>query len=80
MRTKGFVKLLATGILILLIIQVSVNLYNNRSVFDISSWTEKCILCNFENIHHCNLCKSGQRKCPFCGVEFNNQSKKNTHE
>lgn len=63
---RKIIKLIAAGIVLLLIIQVSINLYNNRSVFDISLWTEKCILCNFENRHHCHLCISGYRKCPFC--------------
>ena len=44
--------------------------YINRSSiypsFDFSWLTEKCILCNFENRHHCNICRSKHRQCPFC--------------
>lgn len=73
---KKITKLLIAGIMFLLVISVFVNLYNNRSVFDISSWADKCILCNFENRHHCNLCKDGQRNCPFCGIELTKQKER----
>lgn len=51
---KKITKLLIAGIMFLLVIGVVANLYNNRSVFDISSWADKCFLCNFEDRHHCN--------------------------
>jgi len=63
---KKIAKLFVTGIILLLFMQIGWNLFNNRSIFDISSWTEKCIFCNFENRHHCHLCWSSQRQCPFC--------------
>lgn len=63
---KKIAKLFVAGIILLLFMQVGWNLYNNRSIFDVSSWTEKCIFCNFENRHHCHLCASKHRRCIFC--------------
>ena len=37
---------------------------------DLSWLTEKCFLCNFENRHNCNLCKSKQRRCPLFNTFF----------
>ena len=63
---KKIAKLFVAGMIILICVQVGLNLYNNRSIFDVSSWSEKCIFCNFENRHHCHLCVSSYRQCPFC--------------
>ena len=38
--------------------------------FNFSWLTEKCFLCNFENRHNCNLCKSKHRLCPLCNNLF----------
>ena len=74
---KKILKLIAAGIVLLLIIQVSINLYNNRSIFDISSLSEKCIFCGFEDRHHCLRCLSDHRQCPICDRSFqpNNNGK-----
>lgn len=63
---KKVAKLFVTGIILLLFMQIGWNLYNNRSIFDVSSWTEKCIFCYFENRHNCNICRLRHRQCPFC--------------
>ena len=76
---KRIAKIFVAGIIIPLFVQVGWNLYNNRSIFDISSWTEKCIFCNFENRHHCHLCASEHRRCLFCDHFVTNQANKN-HE
>lgn len=74
---KRVVKLFVAAIILLLFVQVGWNLYNNRSILDISSWSEKCIFCNFENRHHCNLCMFGKRQCLFCDTTQNMGKKRN---
>lgn len=56
------------GLAMLMMVMCSAYVYRNSiiSLFDLSSVTKKCLICNFENRHHCNLCKAGQRQCPFC--------------
>ena len=54
------------ALLILAIYPAYVYRYSIFSLFELSFITEKCLICNFENRHHCNLCKAGQRQCPFC--------------
>lgn len=64
------------GLASILVILSALYLYHDRvlSFFNLSWITEKCILCNFENRHHCNRCLSSQEQCPFCdkSVQFNN--------
>lgn len=56
------------GLAMLILVMCSAYVYRNSiiSLFDLSFISEKCLVCNFENRHHCNLCKAGQRQCPFC--------------
>jgi len=50
-----------------LLVSVVVVYLNRDSIISyISSCMEKCIFCNYENRHHCNICKSKHRQCPFC--------------
>lgn len=56
------------GLAMLILVMCSAYVYRKSviSLFDLSFITEKCLVCNFQNRHHCNLCKAEQRQCPFC--------------
>lgn len=56
------------GFVLIVLVIYSVFSFKDSILFylDLSGIKEKCIFCNFENRHHCHLCKSGERKCLFC--------------
>lgn len=56
------------GIVFLLYFLSNIFIYRERilTYFDLSWLPKKCILCNFENRHDCNLCKFEKKRCPFC--------------
>ena len=50
-----------------IIVTVAVVYLNRDSIIScISSYMEKCIFCNFENRHHCNICRMSHKQCLFC--------------
>lgn len=64
---KRIAKYIIVFALTIAFVYVSLFLHSTKyEVFNFSSIKDKCILCNFENRHHCNLCKSKHRQCPFC--------------
>lgn len=56
------------GLAMLMIVFCSAYIYRHSviSLFNLSFITEKCLVCNFQNRHHCTLCKAEQQQCPFC--------------
>lgn len=63
---KQTLKYIGIAVVVLILFAAYINRSSIYPYFDLSWLTEKCFLCKFENRHHCNLCKSEHRQCPFC--------------
>lgn len=51
---------------VIMIILFSAFIYRNTLRSQLSELMQKCILCNFENRHHCKYCMMGHRQCFLC--------------